>query len=197
MLAKGMVDAARRQIRQNLRAWQGRVAEVEAVGVTCSSCGLALMTEWADVMGRTAVAAIAGKVRPVSALVAEAMDHLPLANGSRQSVAYHYPCHLLGQREADSSVRMLSGVKGIDLRVLDSGCCGMAGSWGLHVANEALSRQIGQGLMDRIKTSGAASAATDCPTCRMQMEQLGSTPVRHPVELVAARLEARSFRRPG
>ncbi|HDI60322.1 MAG TPA: FAD-binding oxidoreductase [Desulfobacteraceae bacterium] len=197
MLAKGMVDGARRQIRQNLRAWQEWVAGVEAVGVTCSSCGLALMTEWADLMGMDAVGAIAAKVRPVSALVAEAMDRLPLANDTRQSVAYHYPCHLLGQREADSSVRMLSAVKGVDLRVLDSGCCGMAGSWGLHAANDALSRQIARGLMDRIAASGAASAATDCPTCRMQMEQLGPTPVRHPVELVATRLEACSFRRAG
>jgi Fe-S oxidoreductase len=73
----------------------------------------------------------------------------------------------------------------------------MAGSWGLHAANDALSRRIGQGLMDRIAASGAASAATDCPTCRLQMAQLGPTPVWHPVELVAARLEDRSFRRPG
>jgi Fe-S oxidoreductase len=197
MLAKGMVDGARRQIRQNLRAWQHLVAEVEAVGVTCSSCGLALMTEWADLMGIAAVETIAAKVRPVSALVAEAMDRLPLASGGRQSVAYHYPCHLLGQREVESSVRMLSKLKGVDLRVLDSGCCGMAGSWGMHAANDALSRQIGQGLMDRLATSGAASAATDCPTCRLQMEQLGPTPVWHPVELVAARLEDRSFGRPG
>jgi Fe-S oxidoreductase len=198
MLAKGMVDGARRQIRRNLRAWKHLADTVETVAVTCSSCGLALMTEWADLLGIEAVGAIAEKVRPVSALVAEAMDRLALANGNRLlSVAYHYPCHLLGQKEADSSVRMLSAVKGIDLQVLDSGCCGMAGSWGLHAANDALSRQIGQGLMDRVAASGAASAVTDCPTCRMQMEQLGPTPVRHPVELVAARLEARSFRRPG
>ncbi|MEE4607775.1 MAG: heterodisulfide reductase-related iron-sulfur binding cluster, partial [Desulfobacteraceae bacterium] len=171
--------------------------KVEAVGVTCSSCGLALMTEWADLMGVEAVGAVAEKVRPVSALVAEAMDRLPLSSGTRQSVAYHYPCHLLGQEEADSSVRMLSRVKGIDLHVLDSGCCGMAGSWGLHAANDPLSRQIARGLLDRLATSGAASAATDCPTCRLQMEQLGPTPVWHPVELVAARLEDRSFRRAG
>jgi Fe-S oxidoreductase len=189
MLAKGMADGARRQIRQNLRAWKDLVDTVEAVVVTCSSCGLALMTEWFDLMGAEAVGSIAAKVRPVSALVAEAMDRLPLANGSRQAVAYHYPCHLLGQKEADSSVRMLGAVKGIDLRVLDSGCCGMAGSWGLHADNDHLSRQIGQGLMDRLDASGAAAAATDCPTCRLQMEHMGSTPVWHPVELVAAHLQ--------
>jgi FAD/FMN-containing dehydrogenase/Fe-S oxidoreductase len=191
MLAKGMVDGARRQIRQNLRAWKDLVDTVAAVAVTCSSCGLALMTEWIDLMGAETVGGIAAKVRPVSALVAEAMDRLPLADGSRQPVAYHYPCHLLGQPEADSSVRMLRAVKGIDLKVLDSGCCGMAGSWGLHAANDRLSRRIGQGLMDRLDASGATAAATDCPTCRLQMEHLGSTPVWHPVELVAARLETR------
>ena len=30
--------------------------------------------------------------------------------------------------------------------------------------------------------------ATDCPTCRMQMEQFCQKPVRHPVEIVADRL---------
>ena len=189
MLAKGMVDGARRQIRQNLRAWQDLVAGVEAVAVTCSSCGLALMSEWADLMGAEAVSSIAGKVRPVSALIVEAMDRLPLAGGvMQQAVAYHYPCHLLGQTEADSSVHMLQAVAGIELKVLDSGCCGMAGSWGLHTDNDRLSRRIGQGLMQRLAAAQAGTAATDCPTCRLQMEQLGSTPVFHPVEIVAGRL---------
>ncbi len=193
MLAKGMVDGARRQIRQNLRAWQDLVAGVEAVAVTCSSCGLALMREWADLMGDQAVGRIAGKVRPVSALIGEAMDRLPLTDAKRQAVAYHYPCHLLGQAEADSSVRMLQAVGGIELSVLDSGCCGMAGSWGLRADHDALSRRIGQGLMQHLAAAQAATAATDCPTCRLQMEQLGPTPVFHPVEIVAGRLR-RSLR---
>ena len=39
-------------------------------------------------------------------------------------------------------------------------------------------------LMQRLADSRAAVAVTDCPTCRMQMEQLGTLPVRHPVEIV-------------
>ena len=189
MLAKGMVEGARRQIRQNLRAWQDLAAGVEAVAVTCSSCGLALMTEWGDLMGAEAAGLISGKIRPVSALIAESMDRLPMADGKRQAVAYHYPCHLLGQGEADSSVRMLQTVPGIELQVLDSGCCGMAGSWGLHADHDGLSRQIGRGLVERLAAAKAETAATDCPTCRLQMEQLGPTPVRHPVEIVVDRLQ--------
>ena len=192
MLAKGMADGARRQIRRNLRAWQELVAGMDVVAVTCSSCGLALMTEWVDLMGAKAVGPIAQKIRPVSALVADAMDRLPLADGKRLSVAYHYPCHLLGQPEADSSVRMLRNVKGIDLHVLDSGCCGMAGSWGLHADHDPLSRRIGQGLMERLAAASAGTAATDCPTCRLQMEYLGPTPVLHPVEIVDAHLNAQA-----
>ena len=187
MLSKGMVDGARRQIRLNLRRWNDLINGAEAVVVTCSSCGLAVMADWADVVGAAAVGPVRDKLHHISPLILERIDRLPL-DERPLTVAYHTPCHLKVQPGADSSVRLLGAVPGVDVAALNSRCCGMAGSWGLHADHDDLSRRIGADLMDRIVSSGAAAAATDCPTCRMQMEQLGPTPVFHPVEIVAARL---------
>ena len=187
MLSKGMVDGARRQIRKNLGHWHDLMDSVAAVVVTCSSCGLAVMEDWADVVGAAAVGPVRDKLRHISPLILEQIDRLPMADRP-VTVAYHTPCHLKVQPRADSSLRLLGAVPGVDVTGLNSRCCGMAGSWGLHADHDALSRRIGADLMDRIAASGAMVAATDCPTCRMQMEQMGPTPVFHPVEIVAARL---------
>jgi len=45
------------------------------------------------------------------------------------------------------------------------------------------------GLMGNLKQSGAEVGVTDCPTCRMQMEQFNSLPIRHPIEIVADQLQ--------
>jgi Fe-S oxidoreductase len=51
-----------------------------------------------------------------------------------------------------------------------------------------LSRRMGGDLMEKLAISGADLAVTDCPTCRLQMEQFGRRPVRHPVEILADHL---------
>jgi Fe-S oxidoreductase len=61
----------------------------------------------------------------------------------------------------------------------------MAGSWGLSKANYRLSRQIGRDMIEKLILSDATVGITDCPTCRIQMEQFSDKPIRHPVEIVA------------
>jgi Fe-S oxidoreductase len=102
--------------------------------------------------------------------------------------AYHLPCHLKIQPAAESSLHLLESLPGLSVHDLNSHCCGMIGSWGMAAANIALSRRIGGMLIKRLEAAPVEVGVTDCPTCRMQMEQLGTQPVRHPVELVAQRL---------
>ena len=103
-------------------------------------------------------------------------------------LAYHYPCHLKVQPDADCSVQMLAEIEGLQVRPLATHCCGMAGSWGMAARHFDLSVAIADDLIGQLGTSGAEIGVTDCPTCRLQMEQLGSKPVRHPIEIVADRI---------
>ena len=120
----------------------------------------------------------------ISSLIEDRLDRLDF-HGAPMRLAYHLPCHLKAQPDPGVSLRLLSAIPGIGLTDLESHCCGMAGSWGMTAAHFDLSRRIGADLMGRLADSGAQTGVTDCPTCRMQMEQFGPTPIRHPVEIVA------------
>ena len=187
MLSKGMVPQARTAIEKNLAAWGPLLDQVDHIVVTCSSCGLALMKEWADVVKGPLVKKIAGKVIHISRLV----NNHALRLKSRPyplQLSYHTPCHLKVQPEPDSSVKMLSRIKDISVENLDSHCCGMAGTWGLYAANYDLSTRIGSDMINKLKASKPQLTVTDCPTCQMQLEQLGAGTVRHPIKVVSKSL---------
>ena len=90
--------------------------------------------------------------------------------------------------EPGASSDLHQALDNVQCQPLETHCCGMAGSWGLTAAHEDLSRAIGEDLIGQLNRSQADCAATDCPTCRLQMEEFAGLPVRHPLEIVAARL---------
>ena len=187
MLAKGMAAAAQRKVASNLNQWQSLLHSVDYIVVCCSSCGYALMRDWQDLSSHHAIAAIQAKVIHISHLIERYQQRLCL-RPINATAAYHQPCHLKIQPQADSSLKLLNQLPGLHLTDLKSHCCGMIGSWGMTAANIDLSRSIGTMMIQRLKRSGVDLGVTDCPTCRMQMEQSSQTPVHHPVELVAQRL---------
>ncbi|MCJ8502247.1 FAD-binding and (Fe-S)-binding domain-containing protein [Desulfatitalea alkaliphila] len=182
-ISKGLAGAARRAVENNRRAWADLAARADHIAVTCSSCGYALMHDWAHLIGEEAAAGISAKTIHITHLLRNHQDRLPPARLPLH-VAYHHPCHLRIQPAADSTIRLLSAIEALRFDDLRSHCCGIAGSWGMLAANDTLSRTIGAPMIQRLNHSGAAAGVTDCPTCQMQMEHLGNLPVLHPVEVV-------------
>ncbi len=184
MLSKGMADQAGAKVRQNLRQWRSLLQTADYLMVTCSSCGLSLMQEWAYLADRAEIRMIREKIIHISELIFRYRDRLHLKPYPAK-VAYHMPCHLKVQPFADSSLNLLKSVPELEVQNLKSLCCGMAGSWGMRAASFDLSRKMGLDLTARMDQSQADTALTDCPTCRMQMEQGRTGTVCHPVEIVA------------
>ena len=102
----------------------------------------------------------------------------------KRTLAYHMPCHLKIQPNATSSIDLLLSLPDLDLKVLDSHCCGMAGTWGLAASNYPLSHKIGSHLISLCNSENVDGIVTDCPTCMIQLKHLGSHPVYHPMEVV-------------
>ena len=187
MLAKGMTDAASGKIRENLGRWGRLVGLADYVVVTCSSCGLSLMQEWGDLLDTPEIRAVREKTIHISRLIDRYRGRLRL-KAFPGKAAYHNPCHLKVQPSPESSLGLLSRIPGLETVDLNSHCCGMAGTWGMCAGNVDLSRRIASEMITRLDRSGAAFGVTDCPTCRMQMEEMSEKPIRHPVEIVAAAL---------
>ena len=189
LYSKGMTTAARKKINANLHQWGRQLAKADAIVVTCSSCGYALQKEWADLVNPETVVAVQEKTVHISHLINRLKDRL-ITTGPALRLAYHYPCHLKIQAAPRSSVDLLQSLTNVSVQALETYCCGMAGSWGMTSDHFELSRTIGGDLIGQLNRSGADFGVTDCPTCRLQMEEFADMPIRHPVEIVADRLQS-------
>jgi FAD/FMN-containing dehydrogenase/Fe-S oxidoreductase len=187
MLAKGMVKEASERVEKNLRRWSRLLRRADYVTVTCSSCGLSLMEEWSCLSDDGGVEEIRGKVVHITDFINQHLDRLKLKDAALH-LSYHNPCHLRVQARPESSLRLLLQLPGVRVEDLRANCCGMAGSWGMSARNYDLSKAIGSDLIGKLNASASAIGVTDCPTCRMQMEEFSSKPIRHPVEILADRL---------
>lgn len=187
MLSKGMIAGARKKVRKNLLSWGQQLTSVDAVIVTCSSCGLALSEEWKALSDHPLLETLRRKLVHISAFVHRNKDRLRLKPGAA-ALAYHTPCHLRIQADPDSSIRLLGLLEGATVKPLDTHCCGMAGSWGMMADHFELSRRIGNDLIRKLHDAGVETGVTDCPTCRLQMTQFSTLPIRHPIEIIADHL---------
>ncbi|MEF3255282.1 MAG: anaerobic glycerol-3-phosphate dehydrogenase subunit C, partial [Deferribacterales bacterium] len=185
MLSKGMVDAAREKIRENLSSWKKLIYDVDYIVVTCSSCGLSLSEEWSYLSNDTINGIIRQKIIHISSLVNRYIGDRRFSLPSELKISYHMPCHLKVQKDADSSIKMLKNVLNLTVENLNSHCCGMAGSWGISAKNYDLSIKIGGDMIEKLNTSNSHFGVTDCPTCRIQMEHMSVKSIKHPIEIIA------------
>lgn len=104
-------------------------------------------------------------------------------------VAYHTPCHMAKLGWAYYSTSLLSMIPGVELTVLDSNCCGIAGTYGFKDENYKYSQAIGQALFKQIRSVNPDIVATDCETCRWQIEMSTEYSVENPIEILARALD--------
>ncbi|HXV06238.1 MAG TPA: FAD-linked oxidase C-terminal domain-containing protein [Solirubrobacterales bacterium] len=85
-----------------------------------------------------------------------------------------------------SAERKLYERMGLDFEVLDSGCCGLAGSFGFERRHDAISRRIGERrLMPAVREAGeSAIVVADGFSCKTQIEAMTDRRPLHTAELV-------------
>ncbi len=105
-------------------------------------------------------------------------------------VLFHGHCHQKALWGNESSSGLLRRVFGDRVRVLDTGCCGMAGSFGYAAHRYGVSMRIGEHrLFPAVRQSGPEDVVLATGTsCRHQIAEGVRTPSLHPVEFLAASL---------
>jgi glycolate oxidase iron-sulfur subunit len=165
------------------------LADADWIVTNAAGCGAA-MREYGHLLpDEPLAAAVAGRVRDVSEILAE---HPPGPLGPVPlRVTYHDACHLAhGQRVRESPRALLRAIPELELVELPESdlCCGSAGVYSVmepRIAGALLERKL-----DRIEETGAAVVAAGNPGCLLQL-RMGlarrRSPVRalHPVELLA------------
>ena len=106
----------------------------------------------------------------------------------------HCHQHAIMGYDADQALLRAAG---IDLDVLDAGCCGLAGNFGFEAGHYEVSRACGERvLLPAVRDAAAGTLVlADGFSCRTQIEQgdTGRTPV-HLAEVLAAGLRGEPVR---
>jgi Fe-S oxidoreductase len=105
----------------------------------------------------------------------------------------HGHCHQQATGGTEPDQQLLERM-GVEVEVLDSGCCGMAGSFGYEADKYDVSMRIGElKLLPRVRAAGAETViVSDGFSCRGQLAAVGKTPL-HLAEVLQRALRQRKL----
>ncbi len=189
MITAGDLEAARRIAEENVRELAGLAREGTPILCTEPAAALCLRDEYPRILDHEDVGLVAAQTVEAgeflwslheSGKLQGELSPLPL------SVGYHTPCHLKALQSPRSLRNLLGLIPELDVIPIEKGCSGMAGTFGLSRDHFDMSIRIGMPLIERLQEPDLLAGATECSSCRIQMEQGTSTPTLHPLKLLAA-----------
>ncbi len=150
-----------------------------------SSCALNLRDEYHHILGIDNA-----KVRPHIHMVTPFLYQLfkegktlPL-KPLKLRVAYHTACHVDKAGWAPYTLEVLKQIPGLEVVMLPSQCCGIAGTYGFKEENYEVSQSIGKNLFDNINAGGFDYVISECQTCKWQIDMSSNVTCIHPLTLL-------------
>lgn len=198
LIANGMSEQARRQGELNMASMRKAIANGDEVLTTSSTCTLTMRDEYKhllhidndDVRQHLSLA-----TRWLYRMVDAGKIKLVFRKDFSQKIAYHTACHMERMGWAIYSTGLLRMIPGVTLTVLDSQCCGIAGTYGFKKENYQRSQAIGAPLFKHIKETDPDFVSTDCETCKWQIEMSTGYTVKNPISTIAEALDVEATRK--
>lgn len=189
LISNGLIKQAQKQARTNINSIRKSVLEKKLpVIATSSTCTFTIRDEYphlldidnADVRENVELA-----TRYIYRLLSQKKTKLNFKTGEKIKVAYHTPCHMEKLGWAYYSIELLKLIPNVELTVLDSQCCGIAGTYGFKKENYKTSQDIGESLFKQIEALDIDYVVTDCETCKWQIEMSTSKRCEYPISILA------------
>ena len=188
--SKSMLDHARSTAEGNVEALAPRVRDGWDVVTVEPSDAVMYQLDYLDLLSGPDVQTVAQNTYGVC----EYLDVHGLADGIAfdapgPSLAYHGHCQQKATRKDHHAVGVLRRA-GYEVDALDSGCCGMAGSFGYEAEHRSMSAAIASILFEQLDKSSGKQPVAPGASCRSQLEAYDGTQGEppHPVEMLAAAL---------
>ncbi|HEX4386165.1 MAG TPA: FAD-linked oxidase C-terminal domain-containing protein [Myxococcales bacterium] len=185
----GMLDLAKRKLRQILFELRDEIRRGTPIVGLEPSCVAALRDELLGLYPSDHDAQrLASQVRTLGAFLAERGYEPP---PTPQAAVVHGHCHHKAVlRFEDEQPFLKAALPRAEL--IDSGCCGMAGSFGFEADHYEVSMKVGERrLLPKVReVDGDTLIVSDGFSCREQIETAGRTPI-HLAQLLQAALRKR------
>jgi Fe-S oxidoreductase len=189
----GMLDTAKLFWRRMLDALGPQIREgVPVVGIE-PSCVAAFRDELPGLMPKDEDAK---RLSLQTLTLAELLqEHAPDWQAPRLEARalVHGHCHQEAVMGMEAEKELYERL-GLDFEVLDSGCCGLAGSFGFEKDHDEISREIGeQRLMPMVREAPEeAILIADGFSCKTQIEQLTDRRAMHTAQVIKLAMEQRA-----
>lgn len=175
-LNAGMVDEARTEARRVIETLRPFVERgVPIVGLE-PSCLLTLRDEFAAMLPGEETAQLAGRAMLFEEFLAAENDagllNLPLKALAQKRLLLHGHCHQKAFDQVSSIEEVLRLIPGTEVELIESGCCGMAGSFGYETEHYETSMKMAElDLLPRVREAdGDTLIVADGTSCRTQIK---------------------------
>ena len=193
LISNGLINQATKQAKHNVEAFKKSIVDKKMPVIsTSSTCIFTIRDEYPHLLGVKN-----DEIRDESELATRFLFRL-IDSGKlklvfkedyKKRIAYHTPCHMEKLGWSIYSTSLLRMVPGIEFVNLESQCCGIAGTYGFKKENYETSQEVGQALFNQIENSNVDFVATDCETCKWQIEMSTSNKVQHPISILAEAID--------
>jgi FAD/FMN-containing dehydrogenase/Fe-S oxidoreductase len=192
MISKGFLHRTRTLIQEQAGALAQRLADGTPLLGLEPSCLLTLADEWTELLPGTQTRTIAA-----AAQLADNWLALQVQSGRcelqlrprPEKCLLHGHCHQKALLGAGGSAAALRLIPQFEVTVLDTGCCGMAGSFGFEREHYDVSFAIANlALLPALEQSPEAIVAAPGTSCRHQIKDLAHRQARHPLQVLEEQL---------
>ena len=188
MLSKGFLTDARKLAQEGIaKLDRYAAAGVPILGLE-PSCAMALADEWPELVPGPAAKRVASATELAEGWLARQVRDtgLRLEVPPRTGTALlHAHCHQKALVGAKGTAEALA-LTGLNVTVLDAGCCGMAGAFGYEKEHYDLSVKIANlALVPAVNANPSAEVVATGTSCRHQLRDLTGRAAKHPLELLA------------
>ena len=189
MVSKGLVEQARAAARETVEKLVPYAeAGIPIVGLE-PSCLLTLRDEYASLLpGDSRVATIARHAVMFEEFIAGLAENGTLElryHDTRKRLLLHGHCHQKALVGTEPSKHTLSLPAGYSVEEVDSGCCGMAGSFGYEREHYEISMKMAERrLMPAVRVNEDATVVAAGFSCRHQIHDATGRKALHPAQVL-------------
>jgi FAD/FMN-containing dehydrogenase/Fe-S oxidoreductase len=192
-ISKGLLPTAKRWAAQNVEALRPYAERGVPIVGTEPSCLLTFRHEYPDLLQGEAVKRVAEQAFMLDEFLSKLAQEEPEAFNAafrddlQQDILLHAHCHQKASIGADPTLAMLRLVPGYNPTLVDTSCCGMAGSFGFEAEHYEISKAMGSmRLFPAVEAVGAdTEIAITGVSCRQQIGHFTSRKPRHAIEIMA------------
>ena len=188
--SKGFLEQAEGTARENVRALAPLIEDGWDVVVIEPSDAVMFQSDYLDLLSDEGARTLADSSYGICEYIDTfRLDERLAFDAPEESLTYHGHCHQKATAKDHHAVGVLRRA-GYAVDPLDSGCCGMAGSFGYEAEHGSMSDAIAAILYDQVEASPGERVVAPGASCRTQLQNrdgdVEDPPA--PIELVDAAL---------